>query len=45
MIKVITVEQRLNLQGIRYIGQSRSVYHRHSGSLGNINGRANFKGL
>lgn len=45
MIKVITVEQRLNLQKLRCIGQSRRVYHHHSGGLGNSNGRADFKEL
>jgi hypothetical protein len=45
MIKVTTVDDRINLQGIRYIDQSRSVNHSHSGLIGNSNGRAAFKEL
>jgi hypothetical protein len=45
MTKVTTVDERINMQGIRYIDQSRSVNHSHSGVHGNSNGRANFKEL
>ena len=45
MIKVATVDDRINLQGIRYIDQSRSVNHCHAIVLGNSNGRVDFKEL
>ncbi len=45
MIKVITVDERLNLQGICYKEQSGRIYHRYSAGHGNSNDRADFKGL
>jgi hypothetical protein len=45
MIKVTTVDDRINLQGIRYIHQRRSVNHCHAAVLGNSNVRADFKEL